>query len=95
MSVQELADQLIEKCYNRKITISGGEPMCQSEALFELLEKLEGFDVCLYTSYELDEVPEKILSKIKYVKVGAYREELRCTTIPYIGSSNQQFIKVR
>jgi ribonucleoside-triphosphate reductase len=95
MSVQELADQIIEGCRNRKITISGGEPMCQIEALSELLDKLEGFDICLYTSHALDEVPEEILSKITYVKVGAYRKELRCTTIPYIGSTNQQFIKVR
>ncbi|MBE6520912.1 MAG: hypothetical protein E7Z68_07390 [Thermoplasmata archaeon] len=45
MSVQVLADQLIDRCRNRKIAISGGEPMCQIEALSELLDKLEGFDV--------------------------------------------------
>lgn len=91
----ELAKIIRENCRNRKITITGGEPMYQKDALGELLEELEGFDICLYTSHSLEEIPDSILSRLKYVKVGAYDKELRCSTIPFIGSSNQKFITLR
>ncbi len=92
--VSELARLLKKVCINKKLTITGGEPLCQKDALIELIEELKEFDICLYTSYSLVEVPDKIRSKLKYIKTGAYNEDLRCTTIPYIGSSNQQFIQL-
>lgn len=91
----ELARIIKEGCHNRKLTITGGEPMNQKEALMELLDNLEEFDLCLYTSYSLEEIPDEILSHLKYVKVGAYDKEQRCSTIPFIGSSNQKFITLR
>ncbi len=91
----ELARIIGEGCHNRKITITGGEPLDQADALAELLDALEGFDICLYTSYSLEEVPDRILSRVRYVKVGAYEKALRCSTVPYVGSSNQRFIKLR
>lgn len=91
----ELARIIKEGCHNRKLTITGGEPMNQKEALEDLLDDLEGFDICLYTSHSFEEIPNEILSHLSYVKVGAYDEELRCSTIPFIGSSNQKFITLR
>lgn len=93
--VSELASIIKVVCHNRKITITGGEPLCQKEALLELLQSLDGFDICLYTGYSLENVPAEILSKLKYIKVGPYVKELRCTTRPYIGSINQKFIILR
>ena len=93
--IPELVRVLKEVCHNRKITITGGEPLCQKEALSELLKELDDFDICLYTSYSLEDVPDEILSRLKYIKVGLYDRKLRCTTIPYIGSTNQKFITLR
>ena len=66
----------------------------QEEALKELLEELKDFDLCLYTGHELNEIPQEILSYLKYVKVGRFEQELKTTTQAFVGSSNQKFIEV-
>ena len=92
--VKALAQELREKCFNKELTISGGEPLMQAEALQELLEQLKDFDLCLYTGHELNEVPQSILTYLKYIKVGRFVQELRTTTKPFVGSSNQRFMEV-
>lgn len=92
---KELASILREKCTNKKLTISGGEPLLQADALIDLLEELKDFDLCLYTGHELNEVPLKILSYLKYIKVGGFKQELRTTTKPFVGSKNQEFMEVK
>lgn len=92
--VKVLAQELREKCFNKELTISGGEPLMQAGALRELLEELKDFDLCLYTGHELNEVPQSILTYLKYIKVGRFVQELRTTTKPFVGSSNQRFMEV-
>lgn len=92
--MEELADEIRRGCTNRKITITGGEPLYQKEALLELVKLLGGFDICVYTSYELEEVPEELLRHIRYIKTGRYEKDRRCTTRPYVGSTNQRFIEI-
>lgn len=92
--VKVLAQELREKCFNKELTISGGEPLMQTGALRELLEELKDFDLCLYTGHELNEVPQSILAYLKYIKVGRFVQELRTTTKPFVGSSNQRFMEV-
>jgi anaerobic ribonucleoside-triphosphate reductase activating protein len=93
--IPQLVELMRDKCVNRKLTITGGEPLEQPKALEELLKELEGFDICLYTSYDLDEVPPSILRYLHYIKTGRYIASQRTTTSPYIGSKNQQFINLR
>ena len=85
IDVKELADILRIKCINKKLTISGGEPLLQTESLLELLEELKDFDLCLYTGHELDEVPQEILRYLKYIKVGSFKNELKTTLKPFVG----------
>ena len=92
--VKVLAQELREKCFNKELTISGSEPLMQTGALRELLEELKDFDLCLYTGHELNEVPQSILTYLKYIKVGRFVQELRTTTKPFVGSSNQRFMEV-
>lgn len=94
VDVKDLAHLLREKCLNKKLTISGGEPLLQIEALKELLEELNDFDLCLYTGHELNEVPVEILKYLKYIKVGSFKKELKTSMKPFVGSTNQEFIKV-
>lgn len=89
-----LANLIKKKSYNKKITISGGEPLMQQDALNELLDLLNGFDICLYTGKKIEDVPEEILKKINYIKVGPYIESLKCYDIPYIGSKNQELWEI-
>lgn len=95
IGVKELAQQLREKCLNKKLTISGGEPLLQTDALKELLEELKDFDLCLYTGHELNEVPQEILKYLKYIKVGSFKKELKTTIKPFVGSTNQKFMEVK
>lgn len=92
--VKELASTLREQCFNKKLTITGGEPLMQKDALLELLEELKDFDLCLYTGHELNEVPNEILSYLKFIKVGPFVQELKTTTKPFVGSKNQEFLEV-
>ena len=94
IDVKELASILREKCFNKKLTISGGEPLLQKDALLELLKELSYFDLCLYTGHELNEVPKEILKYLKYIKVGSFKQELRTSTKPFVGSKNQEFLEV-
>ncbi len=94
MEVKKLAELIKVNCFNRKITITGGEPLDQLEPLTELLQLLDGYDICLYTGYDMGEVPEQIKKHLKYLKTGAYIKSLHSSTTPYIGSTNQQFIQL-
>ena len=95
MTTEELAKILHLKVLNKKITISGGEPLLQSEALLELVKKLKDFDIAVYTGHKLEEVPKELLENIKYIKTGSFIEEKKTTVNPYVGSSNQQFRRLR
>ena len=95
MTTEELAKILRLKVLNKKITISGGEPLLQSEALLELVKKLKDFDIAVYTGHKLEEVPKELLENIKYIKTGSFIEEKKTTVIPYVGSSNQEFRRLR
>ena len=93
--VTDLANEIRRRSINRKLTISGGEPLLQLPAILELINLLNDFNITLYTGFEMVEVPKEILEKLDYLKVGKYDKEKRCTTIDYIGSTNQRFINLK
>jgi anaerobic ribonucleoside-triphosphate reductase activating protein len=95
-TTSDLADEIAKKVKNKKVTITGGEPFFQTDAVMELARRLYDydFDICLYTGSNFDEVPRDILQYLKYIKVGKFKKALRSTTTPYMGSTNQEFIKL-
>lgn len=96
ISIDDLVDELKQKVFNKKITISGGEPLVQKDELVILIDKLaeEGFDIALYTGHTRDEVPTEIIPKLKYLKTGNFIQELKTTIKPFVGSENQIFEEV-
>lgn len=96
MDIDYLANLLNKNVINKKITISGGEPLMQKDALVELVKKLYefGFDIALYTGHKKEDVPQEIIKYLKYLKTGSFVEELKTTTKPYVGSTNQEFERV-
>ena len=44
--------QIKDGTFNGKITLTGGEPLMQKEALVELLKELKGLDVIVYTGHQ-------------------------------------------
>ena len=67
----------------------------QAESLIELVKLLEGFDIAVYTGHELCDVPQELLERINYIKTGPFKEELKTTIKPFVGSINQEFRRLR
>ena len=97
IDIDTLVDELNKRVFNKKITISGGEPLMQKDALIELVAKLNtlGFDIALYTGHQKEDVPNAIIDKIKYLKTGNFIQELKTTIKPFVGSENQLFEEVK
>lgn len=80
------------------LTLSGGEPFDQAEALAETLDEMRcpaSFDIMAYSGYTLAEIdsggPERrrLLSMVDVLIDGRFREELP-TEKPWRGSDNQE-----
>ena len=95
MTTDELVTILKKEVVNKKVTFSGGEPLMQVDALIDIVKKLEGFDIAVYTGHGFEEVPQELLDNIKYIKTGSFKEELKSTVKPYVGSTNQEFRRVK
>ena len=93
--IEDIVEDLRKKCLNKKLTISGGEPLLQYQAILALVKLLNDFNIVLYTGFKFDDVPKEILHHINYLKVGKYIREERSTITPYVGSKNQKFIELR
>lgn len=93
--VAEIADSIIHQCHNKRLTISGGEPLEQWEALKELILILSNrdFDICIYTGWNKDKIPDEVFQMVNYVKMGNFVADLKSDNIHYVGSSNQRMFK--
>lgn len=97
IEIDDLVNELNNKVFNKKITISGGEPLMQKEALIELVTKLNDlkFDIALYTGHQREDVPSILVEKIKYLKSGNFVQKLKTTIKPFVGSENQIFEEIK
>lgn len=80
---------------NEGITILGGEPFAQPDALLELSEKakLNNQSVMIFSGYLYEELKEKynnILSRIDILVDGKYEKDLPDNNRRWIGSTNQR-----
>ena len=101
-SISVLADKILSVPNLDGITIAGGEPFCQAEALAELIGKLRerspGFSSICFSGWTLAELKglhstgvDDLLSKTDLLIDGPYIEALASTARPLVGSSNQEF----
>lgn len=96
LSITETVEYISKHCKNKQLTISGGEPLEQLPALIELTNLLlnMGFDLCVYTGYNLEDVPLLLRKNLHWLKVGDFRVSQRTLTMPFVGSSNQIMIEL-
>ena len=96
VSIDELIRFIESQCCNRKITISGGEPLEQMDSLEILISKLKarGYNICVYTGWEIERVPENILKLVDYIKTGSFMSDLKNPGLQYVGSSNQRMFSI-
>lgn len=86
------------------VTLSGGEPFCQAEALLELAEEVHGLgkDVVTFTGFVYEELlrsPDPaviaLLRETDLLIDGPYLEEQRNIDLLFRGSGNQRLIDVK
>ena len=79
------------------ITLSGGEPFCQSEACELIATEAHrmGLNVWCYTGFQYHElIREPLLKEIDVLVDGEFIESLKSLTLRFRGSSNQRVIDV-
>lgn len=83
------------------VTISGGDPIEQSEFLLPLLKEIKslGLSIWLYTGYTYERILENpshkaILPYIDVLVDGPYIPSLKTETKKYVGSSNQRILQL-
>lgn len=93
VDISTLTSIILEQQGIEGLTISGGEPFLQNEALHELIQLLRNkkdLGVIMYTGYQLGDVADSLLIRdIDVLIDGEYREELN-DGCGLRGSSNQQ-----
>jgi anaerobic ribonucleoside-triphosphate reductase activating protein len=106
VDTQEIIQKLDTLKLQRGITISGGEPFLQSEALEEISReaKNRGLDVWTYTGFTFEELLDKssklyfknykFLKNIDVLVDGKFEIENRDISLRFKGSSNQRLIDV-
>ncbi|WP_026828779.1 anaerobic ribonucleoside-triphosphate reductase activating protein [Exiguobacterium artemiae] len=95
-SLQHVVEQ-IRQIGSHRVTISGGEPFLQQEALYELINALTGYDIYLFTGYRLeqlldDALARRILSRVDGLIDGRYIKTLHDYSLSIRGSTNQRIL---
>jgi len=92
--INKLVSEIKEKTPQKKVTISGGEPMEQKEAVVELIKQLNGFDIGLYTSYKFEDIDDNIMGNLSFIKTGKFENNKKIYG-KYFGSKNQKMISLK
>lgn len=106
--IQEVIMKLQKNGVKRKLSILGGEPLCDEnlETVKELIQKCKQVypDLVIYiwTGYTIEELRERsiedlysILNSVDIIIDGRYEKDKRDTTLPLRGSSNQRIIYLK
>ena len=106
VSLEEMKSQIDELEYQSGVTFSGGDPMMQVEALYELAKYVHEKDmnVWVYTGYTFEELmilAEKnvmymnALQEIDVLVDGKFVMDLKSFDVQFRGSSNQRILDVK
>ena len=105
--LEEIFEAIAANGIQRNFCVMGGEPLAEENEFLTYLvihnvkEKFPNIKIYLQTGYTYEELQtanryriEQILSEIDYLIDGPYIQELRNTTLPMRGSSNQRIIEL-
>jgi anaerobic ribonucleoside-triphosphate reductase activating protein len=99
--VEDLVDIVLADEF-ADLTLTGGDPMFQVDAVLELCKKIKEKSkksIWLYSGFTIDQIAQtrylaKILPYVDIIVDGRYVHELRNTELPFRGSENQRIIIV-
>ncbi|HCC00326.1 MAG TPA: anaerobic ribonucleoside-triphosphate reductase activating protein [Ruminococcaceae bacterium] len=105
VSPQKVLDEMHENPLLAGLTLSGGEPFCQSEAMADLAEaaKAVGYSVWAYTGYLFEELRKmsaeesavrRLLQAVDVLVDGRFEREKMSYDLLFRGSSNQRLLDV-
>ena len=102
LDVKDVYNDIITTRYIDGVTISGGDPFFQPEALCELLKMLkeQGLSIWCYSGWRFEDLllNEKQAKALKYVDVlvdGKFEEDKKSKECMFRGSTNQRIIDVK
>ncbi len=104
MEPEEILQSMEKNPLLKGITLSGGEPFCQPEALAYLAKEVHktGRDVVCYTGYTIEQLLSmedphirELLEQVDLLVDGPFILEKRDLTLLFRGSSNQRLILVK
>lgn len=94
-SVEDVISLIESECLNKKITLSGGEPLEQLDALIAILDILnsKSYNICVYTGWPLPRVPMSVRKRVNYLKCGGFDRNRQNSSLMYVGSDNQRMFR--
>lgn len=104
VSPEEILERMEKNPLLKGITLSGGEPFCQAEALSYLAEEVHkrGWDVVCFTGYTLEELLSmedpfirRLLEETDLLVDGPFLQDKRDLSLLFRGSSNQRLILMK
>lgn len=103
---RQIIEEMLKNPLVKGLTISGGEPFCQSAAMAQLAQaaRQNGFDVITYTGFTFEKLLEQVktdpavLELLCYTDIlidGPFIQDLKSYELRFKGSSNQRMIDVK
>ena len=104
---EDIVREYLENASNYDgITLSGGEPFLQAEAMSDIITRIRDIkpdtEVICYTGYTYDQILKmdnydynKLLNNIDYLIDGKFEKDKATLDLPWRGSSNQRIIDVK
>lgn len=107
VTVDGIYNSILSNPLLRGVTLSGGEPFLQAEALVELTNMIRAntkLDVMCYTGYTYEKLQDisttdkyvsKLLKNIDILVDGPYQEKNRDLNLKFRGSTNQRILYLK
>ena len=106
VDVDYIKSEIDDLVFQNGITFSGGDPMCQSAACYEIAKYAKdlGFNIWCYTGVTFEQLldmgknKKSIMDFLNCIDVlvdGQYIDELRNPNLKWRGSSNQRVIDIK
>lgn len=102
VEIDDVVNEINAYTFKSGVTISGGDPFEQREALLELTKKLKEnkTNIWVYTGYTYEQLLNYDICKeiFKYIDVlvdGPFINALKSDTLRFKGSSNQRIIDIK